>query len=117
MLNGTGSAARSFGPLVISNLYATFGPRVVFLFVIGLDVRHLSLFLLRLSRFISFFLLLFFLLGREGVGVVSFLTLFSSFLFSWVDVCVCVCFPPTGFDADQHWGDVQAIDTPRAVPQ
>ena len=38
-LNASGSLARAFGPLVISNLYASYGPRTVFAFVSCLNVR------------------------------------------------------------------------------
>ena len=39
ILNASGSLARACGPLVISNLYANYGPRTVFAFVAALNVR------------------------------------------------------------------------------
>ncbi len=37
-LNASGSLARAFGPLVISHLYASYGPRTVYAFVASLNV-------------------------------------------------------------------------------
>lgn len=51
MLTSIGSLARALGPIVVSYLYGLYGPRVSFLFLIGMIVIALTIIAFTYKRY------------------------------------------------------------------